>query len=370
MIIGIDASHANKANRTGVEEYCFQIIQEFKKTIPSNVKVVLYSLTELFPELAVLPANWEIKILRWPLKKMWSQFRLAYELWKNPPDVYFSPGQLLPLVAPKNSVVTVHDSAFEACPRVYHFFGRQYLKWMNRLIVKKAKFILTSTEFNKQEMLRFYQKFFKHKEDLENKIKIVSLAYDKEKYNQYTALTENLYGQYILSIGRLEQKKNTKLIVEAFNIVKKQSPDLKLVLVGSPGAGFGEIKKAIDQSEYKKDIICPGFMSSPQLVSVLRQAQVFVFPSLYEGFGIPVLEAMAVGVPVVASDIPALHEVGSDAVSYASMASQDLADYILKSINTVGYRGAKIADGLERVKEYGWQKTAKLSWDKICVLGE
>lgn len=366
MIIGIDASHANKANRTGVEEYCFQIIQEFKKIVPSDVKVVLYSSTALLSELAVLPSNWEVKILSWPLKKMWSQFRLAYELWKNPPDAYFSPGQLLPFFAPKNSVVTVHDSAFEAFPSAYRFFGRHYLKLMNRLILKKAKLILTSTEFNKEEMLKYYKKYFPLIDELKNKISVVPLAYDDNKYNLEAPVLENKYGRYILSIGRLEEKKNTKRIVEAFNILKKQHQDLKLALVGSPGAGYKAVEKEIEQSEYKKDIICPGFVSPDQLVSMLKQAQAFVFPSLYEGFGIPVLEAMAVGVPVVAGDIPALKEVGESAVAYANpIESLDLATKINDLISNSQMCEQKIILGLDLVKKYRWSKTAEKTWNLL-----
>ncbi len=360
MLIGIDGSHANKVQRTGVEEYCWQVIQELKNIIPSDTKVVLYSNKKLLPELAMLPKNWEVKILNWPLKKMWSQFRLAFELWRNPPDVYFSPGQLLPLFLPKNSVVMVHDSAFEAYPSAYRFFGRQYLKWMNRLIVKKAKLILTSTEFNKREMLKFYGHF------LADKIKVIPLAYNSTKYNLEKPAGENLYGQYILSIGRLEEKKNTKRIVEAFSLVKKQFPDLKLVLVGKHGFGFEEIQQAIDHSVYKNDIVLLGFVQPEDLLNILKNAQVFVFPSLYEGFGIPVLEAMAVGVPVVVSRGSALEEVGKEAVECVDPKSvKDISEKIIILLKDKNLRQQKINLGLEQVKKYSWNNTATQTWEVL-----
>lgn len=409
MLVGIDATHANKIHRTGVEEYCFQIIQELKKKIPSDTRVVLYSNNVLIPELAQLPNNWEVKILVWPFKKMWSQFRLAYELWRNPPDVYFSPGQLLPFFAPKNSVVMVHDSAFEAYPSVYRFFGCQYLKWMNRLVVKKAKLILTSTEFNKKELLKYYCHNVIHadcqcrshprsarinssgnpvgdcncepkvKQSLVSKIKVIPLAYDTKKFNLEKPISQLsfratersrgiscIYGQYILSIGRLEEKKNTARIVQAFEIVKKQMPDLKLILVGKPGAGYEKVKQTIEQSIFKKDIILPGFVSSDDLVNILKNAQVFVFPSLYEGFGIPVLEAMAVGVPVVASKGSALDEVGGGAVEHVNPFDiNDIGLKIFELINDGEYRKNKISLGLEQVKKYSWDETARLTWETI-----
>ncbi|MCX6779913.1 MAG: glycosyltransferase family 1 protein [Candidatus Magasanikbacteria bacterium] len=364
MIIGIDASHANKANRTGVEEYCFQIIEELKKIIPPNVRVILFSATPLMSEFSDLPNNWEVKILRWPLKKSWSQTRLASELWLHPVDIYFSPGQLLPFFSPKNSVVTVHDSAFEAYPQVYRFWGRQYLKWMNKLIVKKSKLILTSTKFNKSELLRYYGHLFEEQKELFDKIKVVPLAYDDKKFNLDTPSGVNNFGQYILSIGRLEEKKNTKMIVEAFDLLKTKLTDLKLVLVGSPGAGYAAVKQAIEASEYKKDILELGYVSD--VVTILKNAQVFAFPSLYEGFGIPVLESMAMGVPVAVSDIESIHEVGGQGPVYAT-GTQDLADQILRLMSDNVFRESKIDLGLQVVKGFSWEKTAKLSWDKIST---
>ncbi len=379
MLIGIDCSHANKVQRTGVEEYCWQVIQELKKIIPSDTKVVLYSNKKLLPELAILPKNWEVKILNWPLKKMWSQFRLAFELWKNPPDVYFSPGQLLPFLAPKNSMVMVHDSAFEAYPSAYRFFGRQYLKWMNRLIAKKSKIILTSTEFNKKELLKFYchsrengnprchfDRAKRVEEPLANKIKVVPLAYDSKKYNLEKPAGGNKYGQYILSIGRLEEKKNTKRIVEAFDLVKKQFLDLKLILVGKQGCGFEEIQQVIDRSVYKKDIILLGFVQPEELLQILKNAQVFVFPSLYEGFGIPVLEAMAMGVPVIVSSGNALEEIGKEAVEYVDSKSvKDISEKIIILLKDKNLRQQKIKFGFEEVKKYSWHNTARLTWEII-----
>lgn len=362
MIIGIDASHANKVNRTGVEEYCFQMIEELKKIIPPDVRVILFSPTPLLSEFSALPSNWEIKILPWPLKKLWSQLCLSVELKRHPVDIYFSPGQLLPFFAPKNSVVMVHDSAFEAYPRAYRFWGRQYLKWMNKLIIKKSKLILTSTKFNKSELLKYYGKLFEEQKNLFDKIKVIPLAYDNKKFNLETPSAKNLFGKYILSIGRLEEKKNTKMIVEAFELLKSKFLDLKLVLIGRPGAGYEDIKKTIESSEYKKDIVEMGYV--PGAAGILKNAQVFVFPSVYEGFGIPVLEAMAVGVPAVVSDIEVFHEVGREALVYAHN-TQDMADKILTLMTQSEFRKRQVEEGLETVKQFSWHITAALSWQEI-----
>jgi len=365
MIIGIDASHANKNKRTGVEEYCFQIINELKTIIPPETQVILYCNQPLVSELSDLPPNWEVKVLSWPFSKMWSQLRLSFELFINPVDKYFSPGQLLPFFSRGKKIVTIHDSAFEAYPAAYRFFGRQYLKLMNRLIISKADLIITSTVFNKSELVRFYPSYLV-KKNIDDFVKVIPLAYNQALYNSNYSVIRNSFGRYIISIGRLEKKKNTVGLIKAFDLVKKTDKDLKLVLVGGNGAGYEEVDRAINNSPFKDDIIRPGFLNNQELVSILGQSLAFVFPSFYEGFGIPVLEAMAVAVPIVVSDTAALKEVGKEAVLYANPYSvDDLAQKILLILQDKKIRDEKIELGLQMVKKYSWHNTASLTWKEI-----
>lgn len=365
MLIGIDGSHANKEQRTGVEEYCWQIIQALKKIIPSDMRVVLYSNKTLLPPLNDLPANWQVKILNWPFRKLWSQTRLAYELWKNSPAVYFSPGQLLPWLMPRRTVVMVHDSAFVAHPRAYKFFGRLYLRLMNWWIVKRATKIITSTFFNRAELIRYYGI------EVADKTEIIPLAFNKNLYNvsaeQFSSATlEQGWGiskPFVLFIGRLETKKNVARLVEAFEKIKIQL-DWQLILVGKPGCGHNTIKQKINSSAYKNDIKILNWVDTADLHGLLRAAQLLAFVSLYEGFGLPLLEAMACGCPVVAADIEALKEVGQECALYADPAnSQDIAEKIMSlQIDSV-LRARLINCGLERVKSFNWEETAKQTWD-------
>jgi len=366
MIIGIEATHANKKYRTGVEEYCFQIIQNLKKIIPHNYKVVLYSNSILIDELSVLPENWECKILPWPFRKGWSQFRLSFEFLKFKPDVFFAPGQLVPIITPPNTITMIHDSAFKAYPQVYNFWGRQYLKLMNLLIIKKSKLILTSTEFNRQELIKFYGK------NISKKIIVIPLAFNNEKFTTSNLPSAEILEKYkiskpyIISIGRLETKKNAKRIIESFNILKKEYPDLSLVLIGKPGVGYAEILEAWRNSLYQKDIILSGWVKEPDIVVLLSGAEVFVFPSLYEGFGIPILEALAVGVPIVASRGTSLEEVGGESGIYADPQDiADIADKIKSLLKSSSFREQKINMGWERSKEFSWEKTVRETWKAL-----
>jgi len=358
MIIGIEVSHANKEQRTGVENVCLALTQELKKQIPSATEVILYSNKPLGRELSGIPINWQAKILYWPFKKMWSQVRLSFELLFHPPDIFFAPGQLIPFFCPKKTIAIIHDSAFLFYPEAYNFWGRQYLKWMNKRIIKKSWKIITSSEFNKDEIKKYYG------DKAAEKVVVIPFAYDSQKFKIITEDKKEILEKYkitksyIISIGRLEKKKNTVNIIKAFNILKKYQ-DIQLVLIGNPGVGYDEVEGEIQKSPYKNDIIRPGWVGGDDVPYLLNKAQVFVFPSLYEGFGLPVLEAMACGCPVVAGDLPSLHEVGGEAALYAdSNSAVDIAEKISEVIT--GEKRVKIvSEGLEHVQDFSWEYTVK-----------
>mgnify|MGYP001583169302 CR=1 FL=1 len=375
MLIAIEASHANKQNRTGVENVCYYLIQTLKKVIPSNVRVILYTNQPLSGELAVLPnINWSIKILRWPFFKGWSQFRLSWEFLFNKSDIFFVPGQLVPLISSKNTITIVHDSAFRAFPKAYWWGSRWYLRAMNWLVAKKSKLIITPSEFSKNEFLKYYE-FDKEK------IKVVFWGYDNKIFNFQFSISNQfsifnfkkfkIDKPYLLSIGRLESKKNTQKIIQAFNLLKSKVTgnlkslilNLKLCLVGSHGIGFQEIKKEIDNSPYKDDIILTGYVDQSELPILLQNAEIFIFPSLYEGFGLPILEAMACGCPVIASRGNSLEEVGGDAVEYAEYNNPgEIAEKMFRLLTDQNYKEMLIKKGLERVKNYSWEKAGESIW--------
>jgi len=360
MVIGIDASHAVKKQRTGVEEACWQIIENLKTKIPTEVRVVLYSHKMPVDDLAVLPKNWEWKILSWPLKKFWTQSVLAFELIKNPPDVFFSPGQLLPWFVPKKTFVFLHDSAFLFFKQAYTFFGRIYLRLMNRWIVMKAHTIITSTEFNLNELIRYYGV------EVARKVQVVPLAFDSTKYNKDVTpfFPDELKNKFdiekifVLAIGRLEEKKNIRRLIQAFNLAREKN-DFQLVLSGRPGCGYDSIEKEIDKSPFKKDILTLGWVENSDLPRLLGSAKFFVFVSSYEGFGLPILESLSVGAPVLASDIPALHEVGGESVLYVDPNNVGSISAGLSYLFSLGEDLAKTkAAGQSHVLAFSWQKTA------------
>jgi len=377
MIIGIDASRANQAQKTGVEWYAWHIIEELKKIIPDNIRVVLYSREKLTGDLARLPAAWDNRVLFWPPGKLWTQLRLSFEMWRRPPDVLFVPAHAAPLVHPRKTVVTIHDVAANLWPQSYHWFERWYTVWSAKYAVKKLWRVIAPSEFVKNSLkhLRYRRKYFGAMVNIENKIKVIAHGYN-ENYRQIyqpeeikTVLEKyNITRPFLLSIGRLEEKKNTKRIIRAFNQIcsKSRSRGYQLVLVGRPGFGYSEVKKEINNSPYKDKILELGWVAQPEAAVIMRAAAVFVFPGLYEGFGLPVLEAMVAGTPVVAAAGSGLEEVGGDACLYVNPENvSDLAGAIGKLLANAKLSQNLILAGRERGKMFSWRRAATETFDLL-----
>lgn len=367
MVIGIEANHANKEQRTGVENYCWQIINNLKTQIPSDVRVILYAQKPLLPGLAEeMPVNWEIKILKWPFTKLWSQIRLSLELFRNKPDIFFAPGQLIPFGCPKKTIVTVHDSAFKIFPKAYSFFGKIYLKWMNKRIADQAKMILTPSQFSKNEFVKLYS-------FPAEKILVTPLGYDEKLFNfevdkENFKNNLNITKPFIFYVGRLEEKKNITTLIRAFEKIKINF-DCQLVLAGKPGFGYEKIEKLLMQSLWQKDILTPGWLSDKEVANCLKKAKIFVFPSLYEGFGLPLLEAFACGCPVIATKGHSLEEVGANACEYFEakdwlVLAQKIADLLSDENKLLNLR----QQGFIRVKNYSWRKTAEITKKALLEL--
>ncbi len=360
MVIGIDASRANTTQQTGVESYAFHIIQELKQTIPSHVHVVLYSREKLQGTLADLPEHWESKVLHWPPKRLWTQIRLSLEMIFARPDILFIPAHVFPLIHPKKTVMMVHDVAARAFPKSYNWFERWYSLWSAKVAVKRLWKVIVPSQFTKSEL----EACANH---MNSQITIVPHGYQISYSNKDVQETREVLEKYnitkpfLLSIGRLEEKKNTKRMLQAFEIVRSKVGDnLQFVLVGKPGHGYQDVLDCIQSHRYKDDIIHPGWVEQQDVIPLLCEASAFVFPSLYEGFGLPILEAFACETPVIASKGNSLQEVGGGAAEYVdALDIDDIAQAILRVFEDQSKRLAMIEKGTARLQHFSWKTSGE-----------
>jgi len=218
MLIGIDASRANKPIKTGTEWYSYHLIQWFKKLDKEN-HFLLYTNVQLKSGLENCPQNFKEKVLKWPPGRLWTQFRLSWEMMLNGPklDRLFVTAHVIPLIHAKKTIVTIHDIGFERFSEIYPWYDIVYHKWAIRFAKHAASKIITISEFSKKELMDV----FKIKSE---KIKVIYNGYDKKKYRLYNSeeieqvkSKYNLSKPYLIFIGRLEEKKNTPFLVECFS---------------------------------------------------------------------------------------------------------------------------------------------------------
>lgn len=367
MIIGIDASRANEEKKTGVGWYAYHVIQEMKKITPDNVRVVLYTNKSLQGELAELPENWEEKVLGWKPGRFWTQVRLSWEMLWYAPDVLFIPAHVFPIIHPKKTVMTLHDIAAIRFPDAYNWFEKWYTLWSAKTALKKLWKVITISEFTKSELSSEFRV------QSSEKIKVIHLGFDKiykkiEDKNKIEEVLEkyNIKQPYLYSVGRLETKKNTINTIKAFEKLKTVNNDLSLVLVGGKGHGYEEVESVINNSKFKNDIITLGWVENSVLPILVNGAEVFVSPSLYEGFGIPVLEAQACSTPVVTAKGSSLEEVGGDGCVYVDPQNvEEIMDSISKLMTDNELRNEKIAKGLKNIKRFSWEKCAKATLEVL-----
>jgi glycosyltransferase involved in cell wall biosynthesis len=373
-IFGIDAWSANGQTRSGVEWYAFYLLEAMKKqTLFEGERVFLYSPTFLEEPLATLPTGWEQRVLRWALPRGWMQGRVSWEMRKRTPNVLFVPAQGLPRLVPNDrakrqaTVATVHDIGFLHRPDVYPAKDRLRLQAITNRTVKKATHLITVSEFSKRELMKQYQL-------PSERISVTPLAantavyYPRAKKEVAEVLNKHRLGpHYFLWVGRLDKKKNLETLLHAFTQFKEHQgmgDPFELVLVGSPGFGFEGIKRVWESSSVARQIRHLGYLPEQEIAALMTRASAYVFPSWYEGFGIPNVEAMSCGAPLIISDIPAHREVVGDAAWYVSPNDPSAWARLFKKIVDDPKQGDLLREkGFVQAAQYSWEQTATKTWE-------
>ncbi len=358
--IGLEITRANKDNKTGTEWYAWHLFKEFKE-LDINNKFYIYFNNDLAEKLREVPINFYLKRLHWPFKKFWTHIRLSIELVIHPVDKFFA-ANALPLLSRGEIILTVHDLGFLRNPELYHPLERIYQKISHILAIKRAHKIIAISKNTKKDIIHYFPK-------VKNKIRVIYNGYDhnffkvkEEKIKKEIKKKYNLPNKYILYIGRLETKKNIQNLIKAYQLIKNKN--IPLILGGRPGNyGYEEIKKL---SRNKKNIIFLGYIPQEDYQLLLASAFIFIFPSKFEGFGIPIVEAMASGVPVICSNIPVFKEITENNVFFFNPDDiEDISKAIDRVIEDKELRKDLIKKSLKQVKKFSWHKCAQETLEYI-----
>lgn len=355
MKIGIDASRIARSEKSGTENYSLNLIKALAKIDQENYYVLYFNELPSFFEIS--QPNFASRVI--PASRFWTQLRLATELVLHPVDLLFVPAHTLPVLKRPGirTVVTIHDLGAEYLANYHKYPDRIYLNWATRFAARFSDQIIAVSKATKADLR-------KRLGTDPRKINVVYEGVNREFYYKRdlaeVEIVRKKYGlrkKYLLFVGTIQPRKNLLRLIEAF---AKTHLGLDLVLAGQTGWLYGEILAAPKKFRIEEKVKFLGFVPSEDLPALYSGATAFVFPSLYEGFGLPILEAMACGLPVLTSNLSSLPEIaGGAALEVDPYKISDIAQGLITITNKTNLRESLIAKGQERVANFSWEKTAQ-----------
>ncbi len=297
-----------------------------------------------------------------PLRILWEHTILPIHIIFRKIDLLHSPGFVSPLWiwGSCRSVVTIFDMTFFLLPRYHNFWKRLYFTKLIPPTIRRASKIITISHSSKQDIIRHFHL-------PENKVAVTYLGVDGSSYESEESARGKIREmcgvaeRFILFVGVLEPRKNLPRLLEAYyKLRENEGLQHKLVVVGKKGWGYDEVFRKVEDLDLEEEVIFTGYVPEESLLSFYKAADLFVYPSLYEGLGIPVMEAMACATPVVTSSVSAMPEVVGDAAIKVDPYDVDgLAEAMGKVLHDSQLRERLIQTGLERVRLFSWEKMAR-----------
>lgn len=355
MRVGIDASRISIAQKTGTENYSYNLTRELVKD--KKVEFVLYLMGPGVPDFVEGKDNVAVKRINFP--RLWTQAGLAKEVLMNPPDVLFVPAHTMPIIRRPGlkTVVTIHDLGAEFLPQYHKFPQKLYLNRTTEFVAKYATHLIAVSEATKKDLIK---KLGVSPE----RVTVVYESWDREILHEPSSeeilrvkKEYRFEKPYLLFVGTIQPRKNLERLIEAFAKAKIKED---LVLAGKSGWMNESIYMAARKLGVAGRVKFLGHVPNEDLPGLYGGSTAFVFPSLYEGFGIPVLEAMACGAAVLTSSTTSLAEVGGDAALYVDPESIASIKVGMEEIVSNGkLRDRLLSKGKLQVQKFSWEKAAK-----------
>lgn len=353
MLIAIDGYEANVRNRVGIGRYAYEILQHISK-ISSEHSFQIYLPSSPLPDMPKTSEMWKYKVTG--PKSLWTFVGLPLALSLEQPDVIFSPTHYVPRWVKILRVMAIMDVSYLEYPQMFRPRDLHQLVNWTAYSTRVAARILTISEFSKRAIIKAYKV-------PEKRVIVTYPGLTMPKAKSET----NKFGDYILSVGTLQPRKNFVRLIEAFSQIASKYRKLTLVIVGKRGWMYEEILASPKKYGVEDRVKFLDFVSDEELPALYRAAKVFALPSLYEGFGLPVLEAMSYGCPVVVSNVSSLPEIAGKAGIYIDPENvESIAGGLVEALEE---RGKRVAAAKEQVKKFTWEKAAKQTLEVLEKVG-
>lgn len=352
-IIGIDASRAVGRVRTGTENYSREIIRGLLNQ-PADFDWRLYfnGSSNAFE----LPEHARSEVRDIPSRRLWTHLRLSRELLANRVSGLFVPAHVVPLYHPP-SVVTIHDLGYLHWPDAHPTRQRVMLDLTTRWSARVSRHIIVPSQQTANDLQQFYNV-------PESKITVVHHGVDRRMSPSSDATDSTLRqrlgirGAYVLAVGTVHPRKNLPVLARAMRSIVK-GHDVDLVIAGRKGWMFEQVRDELQQSGLGDRLVLLDYVSSDDLPALYRNAELFVQPSKFEGFGMPVLEAMACGTAVISAHSSSLSEIGGEAaIHFCPTDETELTHLIDRTLSNSKEKLAVIERGIAWSARFTWEHAA------------
>lgn len=354
ITVGIDGNEANVNNKVGVSVYTQNLLNFYQKKSNKNLRFNVYLRNDPIKTMPKSNKFFSYQIVKGSF--LWSQIFLPLKLlFDKKNDVFFSPAHYSPRLSIIPKVVTIHDLSFQYYPNDFLKKDLYKLKKWTHYSIKKSKKIIAVSQSTKNDIIKFYGVS-------ENKITVIYNGFEKKiskKKIDYKLINKLQKQPFILYVGTIQPRKNIPTLLDSFSEFLKENSNFKLVIAGKKGWLYENIFNKVKSLKLGRKVSFTNFVSDATLQKLYKNAFCLVLPSFYEGFGIPILEAMNEGCPVISSDKSSLPEIGGDAALYFNPKDSDqLVSQLTNLKNHTDLRNTLIANGKQRVKLFSWQKCA------------
>ncbi len=391
ILIGVDGNEANLENRVGVNQYAFELLWSIWRLVngeemaneldvqPWNtnnhpISVTVYLRNTPIDDMPQPTEHFKYEVIGgsglWIVTKL-MPYLYRSSMTKKRSDVFFTPSHYLPLFSPIPSVCSIMDLGYLESSAQFTKRDFWQLKYWTAWSMKVSKYIICISESTKQDIVRHYGV-------QPSKVVVTYPGYDKERYHAMTTTKErgliegvkkrySIVNDYVLFLGTLKPSKNLEGLLTAWKQIVNEFPGISLVVVGKKGWLYESIFEKVKELNLAEKVIFTDFVTETEKALLLGGAKVFALPSFYEGFGLTALEAMATGIPVVASNVGSIPEVVGDAGFLIDPNNTDEIAGVIERVLKMEKKeyNRMVVKGLVQSRKFDWDETGRKTLETL-----